>query len=130
MSGANFMLFIHAQLLNLDKTIQSSMLNCLSVCVLWNNAGDCIHPSRGQSSHYCTALFKYDVPQYSILCYNIGVHGIGWAGIQYSYVCPSVGGLLLYILPSTAALSGPHYSQCLLSSSSLFLKAFCDIGLI
>ena len=42
------------------------------------------------------------VVHYYVLRYNIHVQDILWAGIQYSYVCPSVGGVL-YILHCTAA---------------------------
>ena len=116
------MLFIHAQLLNLDKTIQSSMLNCLSVCVPWNNAGDCIHPSRGQSSHYCAALFKYDVLYHNIaycvtilVCmvlagreYNIHMSAPQWGGWYFTFYPPLLHSAAPTIL--NVSCHHPHFS--------------------
>ena len=60
---------------------------------------------------------------YYVLRYNIHVQDILWAGIQYSYVCPSVGGAL-YILHSTAAAAPTIVNGIIISV--LIILTFLD----
>ena len=62
----------------------------------------CVSESTMLSLLYCNIHMVRAVLRYYVLYYNTRVQCIRWAGIQYSYVCPSVGGAL-YILHCTAA---------------------------
>ena len=89
---------------------------------LFEYAGDCIHPSRGQSSHYCAALFKYDVLYHNIaycvtilVCmvlagreYNIHMSAPQWGGWYFTFYPP----LLHSAAPTIVNVSchHPHFS--------------------